>query len=273
MTEVDVPRSAAARAAAERALVRVCREYGGTPDFVLLGGLMPALLCAGSAARHAGTTDVDVQVNLEIIGGAANTRRLEGALRAAGFVPGGEHIWRWRHVEQGVPVVIKFELLADLDDQPNEATVEFDDCDDLGAVNLRGTRFAALDARRIAVSVDGGATVQVLAAGLAGFLLAKVGAARSRRKPKDWYDIAFVLLHNDAGGPDEAARQVRDVFEDRLPEVRTALYDLRANFDGPGSQGASAYAEQFLLDHPEEEPVQVEADAVLAVRRFCDLLG
>ena len=44
-------------------------------------------------------------------------------------------------------------------------------------------------------------------AGLAGFLLAKT-PAHSRRKRKDWYDIADVLLHNDAGGVDAAASAV-----------------------------------------------------------------
>jgi len=36
--------------------------------------------------------------------------------------------------------------------------------------------------------------VEVSVAGIAGVLLAKTAAAYSRRKPKDWYDIAFVLL-------------------------------------------------------------------------------
>ena len=31
--------------------------------------------------------------------------------------------------------------------------------------------------------------------GLAGFLLAKTAAAYGRHKAKDYYDIAFVLLH------------------------------------------------------------------------------
>jgi hypothetical protein len=70
MKDDETLRSAAARRAAELALVRVVHHYGGRPEFVLLGGLVPALLCANSAWRHAGTTDVDVQVNLEIAGGS-----------------------------------------------------------------------------------------------------------------------------------------------------------------------------------------------------------
>ena len=44
--------------------MRVVHHYGARPEFVVLGGLVPELLCAGSGWRHAGTTDVDVQVVL-----------------------------------------------------------------------------------------------------------------------------------------------------------------------------------------------------------------
>src|ERR1700761_6047152 len=75
VADEDPPRSLAARAAAELALVRIANYYGGRPEFVLLGGLVPALLCARSGVRHAGTTDVDVQVDLEIAAGAVNAAR------------------------------------------------------------------------------------------------------------------------------------------------------------------------------------------------------
>ena len=133
------PRSRAAREASERALVRIVHHYGERPEFVVLGGLVPELLCAGSGFQHAGTIDVDVQVDLEIACGAVNTARLEQALRNAEFAPENERIWRWvTDGRIGAPVV-KFELLADLHDQPAEATISFDACENLGAVNLRGT--------------------------------------------------------------------------------------------------------------------------------------
>jgi hypothetical protein len=86
----ESPRSRAAREAAERALVRVVHHYGARPELVVLGGLVPELLCSGSGFRHAGTTDVDVQVDLEIACGSVNTRRLERALRNAELEPDGE---------------------------------------------------------------------------------------------------------------------------------------------------------------------------------------
>ena len=267
----EAPRSRAARQAAERALIRVVHHYGSRPEFVVLGGLVPELLCADSAFQHAGTTDVDVQVDLEIACGSVNTTRLEQALRNAEFEPDGERSWRWKADGPTPRTVVKFELLADLDDVPAQATVEFDRCDHLGAVNLRGTGYASRDIEvRLLSSRVGGVeqVVEVNVAGLAGFLLAKSAAAHSRRKPKDWYDIAFVLLHNDTGGPDDAAQAVLDCFGPELPAVRTALDDLLANFAAPGSQGPEAYAEQMMIDHPDLDRATLVADAVIAVETF-----
>ncbi len=111
-------------------------------------------------------------------------------------------------------------------------------------MNLRGTGFASRDTEVRGLSArTGGIThhVEVNVSGLAGFLLAKAAAALSRRKTKDWYDIAFVLLHNDRGGPAAAAELVRNRFGGELEAVRTALDDLRANFAVPKAQGSQAY--------------------------------
>jgi len=122
--------------------------------------------------------------------------------------------------------------------------VRFDECEQLGAVNTRGTGFASRDveARQLTAKVgDDLLTIEVNVTGLAGFLLAKSAAARSRRKPKDWYDLAFVLLHNDAGGPIAAADAVTTRFpSDLVGATRTTLDDLLANFGAPADQGVSA---------------------------------
>ena len=56
----EPPRSREARAAAEQGLARVVHHYGSRPEFVVIGGLVPELLCAGSEFRHAGTSDMNV---------------------------------------------------------------------------------------------------------------------------------------------------------------------------------------------------------------------
>jgi hypothetical protein len=267
-------RSRVARAAAEAALVRVVHHYGERPEFVVLGGLVPELLCSTSEYSHVGTTDVDVQVNLEIAAGSVNTARLETALRNAEFERDAERAWRWSAEGLGSGVVVRFELLADLEDQPEGVTVTFDECEDLGAANLRGTGYAARDVEiRQVISNIGGVVhkVEVNVSGLAGFLLAKTAAAYSRRQPKDWYDIAFVLLHNDAGGPEAAAAVVMERFGGEISgSIRTAIEDLNANFATPAAQGPLAYAGQILLDHPELDRATAAADAVVAVTAFCE---
>jgi hypothetical protein len=97
--------------------------------------------------------------------------------------------------------------------------------------------------------------------------MAKVAAAYGRRKPKDWYDLAYVLLHNDAGGPRVAARTVVDRF-DVVSSAVAALIDLAANFADASSQGSSAYGEQAALDDPTLALDVAATDAVLAVNAF-----
>jgi hypothetical protein len=255
-------------------LVRVVHHYGERPEFVVLGGLVPELLCSTSEYAHAGTTDVDVQVNLEIAAGSVSAARLETALRNAEFEPDAERPWRWAVESLGAGVVVRFDLLVDLDDHPEGVTVTFDECEDLGAANLRGTGYAARDIEvRQMTSKIGGVlhSVEVNVSGLAGFLLAKAAAAYSRRMPKDWYDIAYVLLHNDAGGPEAAAAVVMERFGGEISgSIRSAIEDLTANFANPAAQGPLAYAGQILLDHPELDRATAAADAVVAVTAFSE---
>jgi ElaB/YqjD/DUF883 family membrane-anchored ribosome-binding protein len=266
-------RSRAARQAAEQALIRVVHHYGARPEFVVLGGLVPELLCSSSTFAHAGTTDVDVQVNLEIAAGSVNAARLERALRNAEFEPDHERIWRWRAEGNEAVAEIKFELLADLDEERAGVTVVFDGCEALGAANLRGTGFAVRDVEVHQLRARVGGVIQeaeINVAGLAGFLLAKAAAAHGRRKPKDWYDIAYVLLHNNAGGPRDAAERVRARFQADIAGLRTSLDDLRDNFADPAAQGAVAYADSFQFDHPEHDHHELAVEAFAAVNDFHD---
>ena len=159
-------------------------------------------------------------------------------------------IWRWRTIGSDHRAIIKFELLADLDSAAAESTVKFQECDRLGAANLRGTGYATRDVeiKPLTANIDGEKrTVEVNVTGVAGFLLAKCAAVRSRRHPKDWYDIAFVLQQNDIGGPEAAARAVMEKFRGDKEAFWTTLDDLLANFADPNAQGPRAYAGQYQL--------------------------
>lgn len=267
----EQPRTRKARVAAERALIRVVHHYGTRPEFVLIGGLVPELLCSHSRFLHSGTTPVDVQVNLEIAAGSINAHRLEQALRNAEFEPDAKRVWRWKADGDEHLSVVKFELLADLDDQPSQQIVSFDECEALGAVNLRGTGYATEDVeiRTLRANVAGmeqSATINVT--GLAGFLMAKCAAAYGRRKPNDWYDIAYVLIHNDAGGVEAAGTAVRHRFINDLESMRTQFDDLRDNFVDPDAQGPLAYAGEMAFNHEDLYERGLAAEAVTAVTEF-----
>lgn len=267
----DPIRSRLARELAERALVRVLRAYGDVPEFVLLGGLVPDLLCSSAAHSHVGTTDVDVQVDLEIQGGSVNAARLELALRDAKFTPDTARPWRWKE-ERAPGMVVNVEFLADLADIPNQQVVSFDDCESLGAVNLRGTGYASQDweIRTITVALDGQETsVALRVATLPAYVLAKVHAAYGRSLTKDWYDLAYVVLLNDDGGPLAAARRIRERFGDALVgSTATALGELAANFADATAQGSVAFAQTMSGLHTELDPDVLANDAVAAVGAF-----
>jgi hypothetical protein len=139
-----------------------------------------------------------------------------------------------------VRATVKFELLADLDNHPAGAAVRFAGCERLGTANLRGTGYAARDTviEKLHANDHGTwRTAHVNVTGLAGFLLAKLAAAHGRHKPKDYYDIAFVLLHNDYGDAHAAAQRVLEVFGQPTGAVRTQLLNLQANFAESSAQG------------------------------------
>jgi hypothetical protein len=168
--------------------------------------------------------------------------------------------------------VVKVEFLADLDDVPAESTVRFKDCDDLGAVNLRGTGFAsqAWELRPMTAIIDDNpVAVELRVATLPSYLLAKIHAAYARRLEKDWYDTAYVVIHNDAGGPAAAGAQVRERFGgDLVGQTATALTELSANFADATAQGSAAYAGTMSGLYPELDGDILANDAIAAVAAF-----
>lgn len=266
----EAERTRDARALAEAALVRISQHFGSTDiPLVVLGGLVPELLCATTDVRHQGTTDVDIQINLEVEVEGEHASELEQALLAAGFVADPEHAWRWLDRERGTVVMVEF--LCDLDYEPAEALVTFSGAKTLGAVNLRGMGYAARDwvFRDLTAWIDGhSVSTQVRFAALAGYLIAKAHALRNRRLPKDMYDFAFVLIHNDAGGPGPAADRVIARFGDDLPSLHTTFREVAASFSSPADAGSAAYAHLALDSEPEADAAQLAADAHAAVNEF-----
>lgn len=275
---IDQERSPAARARAERAL---CTLAAHIPDddvpLIVLGGLMPEILTEGreTGPLHLGTSDVDMLLAAHLEQTDCLTR-IEAALEVAGFsAEPGEHGWRWRGIVDGFAV--KLEFLCDLDTEP-EGIVTIPGCRTLRANNLRGTGYVAEDWTMRELTADlpglGVTTARVRFAGLEGYLLTKCVAVRYRGKDKDHYDLAFVLIHNRAGGPAAAARQLLDgKLADRLPALHSTFLEVRERFYSVTSPGPKGFAaESSRADPSAAREDENRALAFAAVNEFIEAL-
>lgn len=273
-------RSAETRARAERALVWLLYELREEEPFlIVLGGLVPAVLAGdvgGVIPEHLGTTDVDVllitHVNLN-----ADFGGVERALERMEFRPDKRQDgWRWGGPIDGLPVRIEF--LCDLSEYREGESVRPPGCHYLAAANLRGTGYVARDFewRELSGRLADGAEVRVRVrlAGLEGYLLSKCVAVRTRAAAKDYYDFAYVLLHNRAGGPEEAATRLEDgQLADALGALRCTFLEVCERYRRPADIGPESYAQQAVQVNPEADKALLRADAVDAVQRFVTALG
>jgi len=266
-------RSAEAREIAERALGRLLAASAPTgEDLIVLGGLVPPTLARTDAPEvpaHLGTTDVDVLLVTHLTA-EHDLGRIEMALETMQFTPQADG-WRWSgRIEDRI---VKIEFLCDLDDQPAEAIVQPVGCSRLRAVNLRGTGYVERDHHEYILHVPEG-NLRVQIAGLAGYLLSKSVAVRTRGADKDYYDLAYVLLHNDAGGPTEAATIVKaSPVADALPGMSSTFLEIRERFRNDRAHGARAYAREARKVTPEDDAQLLAADAAAAVNEFLDTLA
>jgi len=271
---MDEQRSRQTRARAELALVRLLYELGDENVFlVVLGGLVPEVLARDEALVpvHLGTTDVDVLLITHLDPGA-DLGGVERALERLDFKPDpNEDGWRWRGPIDGVPV--KLEFLCDLPDYREGEVVSPSGCRVLSAQNLRGTGYVSRDFAWEELKgelVDGtDVAVRIRFAGLEGYLLSKCVAVRTRAATKDYYDFVYVLRHNRAGGPEQAAyRLLGGEFAAEFNSLRTTFLEVRERYVQTTDGGPIAYAEQAGEVEPGADAATLRADAVDVVQRF-----
>lgn len=275
---MDEQRTRETRARAELALVRFAHELRDEDAFlVVLGGLVPDVLAAGASSipEHLGTTDVDVLL-ITHVEPDADLSGVERALDRIAFSPDEtEDGWRWRGIVDGAPV--KLEFLCDLHDHREHETIRPRGCTKLAAANLRGTGYVAHDFTHqelVGELADGThVAVSIRFAGLAGYLLSKCVAVRTRAATKDYYDLAYVLLHNRAGGPEPAARSLLDhTLAQQLPALHTTFQEIAERYARTTDIGPRSYAEQALEVEPDADERILRADAIDAIQRFLTLL-
>jgi len=269
----------------ERALGTLMRGIGQPwrRKICLVGGLVPLYLTPGNdyaQPQHIGSTDVDVALRLVVEAedeGAYST--LGTNLRRAGFSRVDGSSWRWSADVDGHAVVL--ELLGDAAAaapgtvfMPKVALPA--GAGGVGLLCVRGVELAFRDSVAVAremVLLDGArSSVEFQVANLAPFVALKADAYLDRRRPKDAYDLVYVLRWWD-GGPVAAAAAIVASPIAGEPFVLSAIERVAGEFAGPDRAGAADYAALAAAGRTEAEAARARNEAVLVVRQFAEALG
>ena len=227
----------------ERVLVTLLRGLGPWKDSVyLVGGLTPRYLVAdgvGDVPAHAGTLDVDVVIDLQMLVDTAAYYTLEDNLRRMRFERaenrnGQKLSWRWQtRTEHGALVVL--ELLADAPHIAGGRVQPLPTDGTISALNIPHSSivFDLHDVTEIQAELLGGngiATERVKHANLASFVCLKALAFDQRFERKDAYDLIYCMEHAP-DGPDSVADSFRDALGSRhAAVVRETLEILHKRF-------------------------------------------
>jgi hypothetical protein len=119
---------------------------------------------------------------------------------------------------------------------------------------------------------DGGGTTTFTfrVTGLLGFLVAKVAALTNRDKPKDAYDIVWIL-ENWPGGPEAAAEHLMQIPAFGHAAVADAIAMLAAKFSAIDELGPSSYVR--FIDNSQasaDDRSRWRRQAMGAVQEFCN---
>jgi hypothetical protein len=228
----------------------------GSYHTILIGGIVPGLLVLDppdSARPHIGTTDLDFCLSIALVeGSTAEYERIETALKSSGYEPEGS-TFCWRR-KTGLRPKVEF-FCPENDNCPagnlfrpkatENPTAKQNMGTSLSAMALRAGGAISADVVEVTRDVqlpDGQGVVRQTfrISGLVGFLVAKVAALTGRDKPKDAYDIVW-LLEAWHDGPLGAAATVRATSAYEREDVRTALDILALEFSEVGRVGPQSY--------------------------------
>jgi len=255
---------------------------------ILIGGLVPGLLVLDPGPGnqpHIGTADVDLCLSIALIeGDTAEYDRIEAGLRKAGFSP-TDKTFAWMRTD-GLGIRVEFFCPA-ADGRPagslfrpaaaDAPRVKHNMGPKLSAVALEAGEVISANVidveREVTLPDDGGRTTWTFrVTGLTGFLVAKTAALIGRDKPKDAYDIVW-LLENWPGGAEGAAATVSDSSLMERRDVTKSLQRLRTEFSETDRLGPASYV-RFMASGTTltDERLRLARQAMGAVSEFAGAL-
>jgi hypothetical protein len=255
-----------------RALGTVAAALGAyLGDIVVVGGMVPYLLVDQASAddRHAGTTDLDLALSISLVS-SGSYKNLPGLLKEAGF-NADSSLWRWRHPSgAAIDLLIKTDKTTKGGNKtkwlvPNELTALANEFVLLAERAPRG--FSV----RAGTDLDGGqcreVTVRVCAP--APFMALKAYALQNRKKPKDAYDLYYMMRHYGPGLAVLAEEYAAIVSRGPLAERRLAIRGLewlRQHYEELNSPGPAELVR--FMGVRGEEAEELRADAWGLGRQF-----
>ncbi len=277
----------------ERVLVTLLRGLGPWKDSVyLVGGLTPRYLVparppavpAPAVPAHAGTMDVDIVIDLQILADTEGYHTLEDNLKKMGFERAENEkkqklSWRWQtRTEHGALMVL--ELLVDAPDVAGGRVQALPTEGTISALNIPHSSIV-FDLHQVTeiqaelLGENGVATEKIKHANLVSFTCLKSFAFDQRNERKDAHDLIYCIEHAPEG-LDAVAEIFRAEQSGKHGAViQAALAILRNRFaqddttEGYRKEGPVSVA-KFELGES-DEPEQREARA-LRQRQASDLI-
>lgn len=275
----------------ETALVVLLQAFGSLKDTLrLVGGLVPRYLTPArppEVPAHAGTTDVDVVLNVSVLAAKGTYDKLRRQLKDNGFVPyepapGKVSSWQWIYELNGHPVRIEF--LQNTDDPARSGTLNTVDGEGVSAVQFlyAGVAHEWFQEHPITTELPGGngvVTEVVRFADAVAFIVLKAVAFHQRHEHKDVADLLHVMRY--WGDIDDLAalyaqRMQTGGHDGALPEVLKLLDEHFCDgggVEGWRKDGPAKFANFHQIGKPgEEEFVRAQRDVSAMVDYFFRLV-
>jgi hypothetical protein len=215
----------------ERVLVTLIRGLGPWRDSIfLIGGLTPRYLITKKPPEvpaHAGTGDLDIVVQLQMLVDTDAYHTLEDNFKKLGFERGtnskGTPVsWRWKTKAPGGTTII-VELLADDPEKSGGKVMELPTDGNVSALNIPHASIVfdhhlSTEITAELLGDNGVATVVLHYADLIAFTALKAYAVDQRDERKDAHDLVYCLEHYE-GGVEAAAALFRAALANKHREV------------------------------------------------------